>query len=144
LTLIKRSRKISLSKEEKLEMFKRKDNKVFNHYILLELFKLIGIDFDITKIPNDDLLILNEDKWINERTYTFTKIIKDWNVNELPYEDLGNFFNKYVATFDAGKPVKTNQHITKRLASILKSYLGINLDIDKKLKQVNGDRKCVF
>ena len=71
-------------------------------------------------------------------------MIKDWNVNELPYEDLGNFFNKYVATFDAGKPVKSNQHITKRLASILKSYLGINLDIDKTRKQVDGDRKCVI
>ena len=106
--------------------------------------KIIGIDFDITKIPNDDVLILNDDRWINERTYTFTKIIKDCNVNELPNEDLGNFFNKYVATFDAGKPVKSNQHITKRLASILKSYLGINLDIDKTRKQVDGDRKYVF
>ena len=42
--------------------------------------------------------------------------MKDWNVNELPYEDLGNFFNTYVATFDAGKPEK----LTKVL---LKDYL---------------------
>ena len=27
---------------------------------------------------------------------------------------------------------------------ILKSYLGINLDIDKTRKQVDGDRKCVI
>ena len=65
-------------------------------------------------------------------------------MNELPYEELGTFFNKYVATFDCGKPVKTNQSITKRLSSILKSYLGISLDIDQTKKQVNGERKYVF
>ena len=66
------------------------------------------------------------------------------NVSELPYEELANFFNIYVATFDCGKVVKTNQSITKRLSSILKSYLGISLDIDKTKKQVNGERNWVF
>ena len=89
---------------------------------------------------------MTDDKntWINDRTYNFTNMIKDWNVSELPYEELANFFNIYVATFDCGKPVKTNQSITKRLSSILKSYLGITLDIDKTKKQVEGERKYVF
>ena len=65
-------------------------------------------------------------------------------MNELPYEELWSFFNKYVATFDCGKVVKTNQSITKRLSSVLKTYLGITLDIDKTKKQVEGERKYVF
>ena len=81
--------KINMSKEDKLEIFKRKDNKVFNHYIILELLKIIGINYDVEKIQNDDVLIMTDDKntWINERTYNFTNMIKDfgpWVTQKIP------------------------------------------------------------